>query len=378
MKVTNANRIASVGSIPSIWSILSVCLLVTACQDSKTPMPDASTDTDSDSDTDTETDTGEPDWGDTIPCSGEKAADEICVPGGKYLLGCVPGDNECEDYEKPLVLVNLSPFFIEKYEAQFGEVIDFLNDVKDDDGILQYDNGITWTDGTENHRIWSLTYNDMYPVQKNSSGEYEFNWDVTDNTIEGSCPLQGGINGVASGFSWLGAKMYCEWKGMTLPSEAQWEAAARGHTLNKYPCGTDITDCFYGYYDCCNGECTNCDCLSCCYPFSPAKAGGACPSPLGVNGMYGNAYEWVADIYDEGHAWADGLVDPVQSDETANECGSHVAKGGCVASLRTQVRISSRGYWSYISDVGGQYETARCVRLDEAPAVPDAGVDAGK
>lgn len=62
MKVTNTNRIASIGSIPSIWPILPICMLIAfGCDDAgKSEMdagPDTDTDTDSDTDTDTDTDT---------------------------------------------------------------------------------------------------------------------------------------------------------------------------------------------------------------------------------------------------------------------------------------------------------------------------------
>ena len=52
---------------------------------------DVDTDTDTDSDSDTDT------WGEEIPCGGQQRHDEYCVPGGTYVMGCVPGDAQCED-----------------------------------------------------------------------------------------------------------------------------------------------------------------------------------------------------------------------------------------------------------------------------------------
>ena len=42
-------------------------------------------------------------------------------------MGCVPGDDECTDMEKPLVEVTLSPFFIDEYEATNDEILDTAN-----------------------------------------------------------------------------------------------------------------------------------------------------------------------------------------------------------------------------------------------------------
>ena len=48
---------------------------------------------------------------------------EVCIPGGNYLMGCVPGDTECADNEKPLVMPTLSPFFVDVKETTFEEII---------------------------------------------------------------------------------------------------------------------------------------------------------------------------------------------------------------------------------------------------------------
>ena len=378
--------------LDKIWGatvlfVIAVCAWsCSSCSEDDNSKPDASPDTDTDSDVDT--DTGELDWGDTTTCANAPGEDEVCIPGGKYLMGCMPGDADCEDNEKPLVLVELSPFFIDRNEAQLGEVIEFLNAVKDDDGIIQYEEGLTWFDGETENRIWSLLYSQhsdgsdsMSVVQQNSSGDYEFNPDVEDDGIENSCWQQGGIEAVAGGFSWLGAKMFCEWKGMQLPTEAQWEAAARGQTMNEIPCGTDPPECWYGYYDC-HGVCSTLfdpEAGRCCYPFTPEKAGELCLSPFGVNGMYGNAYEWTADYCDEGHGWAEGTIDPQQTDPSSNDWGCHASKGGSVAGSSSRVRVSARGCGSSSNcDTGGSSGGVRCVRPDEPAVLPDAGVDGGQ
>ena len=97
---------------------------------------DADTDADSDSDTETDTETGPDlswDGGPEIPCEGEPEEGEVCIPGGTYLMGCMPYDTNCEDNEQPMVEVTLSPFYIEQYETSNGDVIEFLNSLTGED-----------------------------------------------------------------------------------------------------------------------------------------------------------------------------------------------------------------------------------------------------
>lgn len=104
------------------------------------------------------------------------------------------------------------------------------------------------------------------------------------------------------GVSWEDTWAYCAWAGLMLPSEAQWEAAARGTDGRTYPWG--------------NG------------PPTPERANfgkrvanplkvGAClagASPFGVLDMAGNVWEWCADVWDpDAYQQRNGTVDPVAS-----------------------------------------------------------------
>jgi formylglycine-generating enzyme required for sulfatase activity len=360
ISVLGGDRSATLALLGSVALALVGC---SSCSDGDGAAPDGG-----DTDTDWE-------FGDTTPCANEARPTEACVPGGNYLMGCVPGDTECEDNEKPLVMVTHSPFFADKNEATIAEVIDWMNAIKDDEDAVVYTDGIGWKAGEGSVSLWVLEWGDVRTVTT-IDGEYQFNWAATED-----CPaIMGGPEAAAGGFSWLGAKMFCEWKGMVLPTEAQWEAAARGQTFNKFPCGPELNECWAGIYGCCEGggacetyydyEC------SCSAPL-PATEADSCLSPFGLTGMYGNADEWTTDWWDGGHQeCSGGCVDPQPQSTPPNQNSNHVVKGGSLcSSSQKYLRVSARP--SITSDDVARGRGVRCVRPDEPFVVPDAGADGG-
>jgi formylglycine-generating enzyme required for sulfatase activity len=175
----------------------------------------------------------------------------VAIPAGSFTMGNDAGPPE----ERPAHAVTLPAFSIDRFPVTNARFAEFLNavgpvskkkerlfDVDDPDARIHMVGG-KWTadEGYENHPVVEV--------------------------------------------SWAGARDYCAWRGKRLPTEAEWEKAARGADGRRYPWGNEAPDRTRARFGARKNETVPVDSF-------PAGA-----SPYGVRDMAGNAWEWVSSAY---------------------------------------------------------------------------------
>ena len=134
------------------------------------------------------------------------------------------------------------------------------------------------------------------------------------------------------GVTWDQAQAYCAWAQGRLPTEAEWEKAARGTNENIHPWGNDEPACNITNFGYCTGSTSEVDVFE----------NGA--SPYGVYDMAGNIFEWVGDWYGEAY-YLEGLT----LNPTGPESGQYrVIRGSSFETDLDQMASAIRHYGAQV------------------------------
>lgn len=166
--------------------------------------------------------------------TGKDGGTMVLVPGGAFVMG----SGEGRDDETPPRTINVAPFYIDKLEVTNAQYLRFVTET-----------------GTKPPLNWG-----------------------------GPKPAEKAMQLPVTDVSWFDAMRYAAWAGKRLPTETEWEKAARGKDGRRFPWGNED-----------NPAARNINDASGIQPVGSRLAGA---SPYGCLDMSGNAWEWVADWYD--------------------------------------------------------------------------------
>ena len=255
----------------------------------------------------------------------------VYAPGGTFQMGSDVSDPYAEGDEFPQHSVSLDGFWIDQTEVTNAQFATFLNERGN-----QTESGAA-----------SLDLEDVDCLIE-WVGEYR--------------PRSGYADHPVVEVSSYGAVAYCEWAGGRLPTEAEWEYAARGSQGLAYPWG-DILDCSRANFDdetqddddvVPGGE--GCDGYDRTAPVGSFPAGA---SWCGALDMAGNVWEWTADRYGSDYYGYSPSQNP-----TGPSSGEHrVIRGGSWGNGPDYVRSANRGY--RLLDFTGISIGLRCARGSE-------------
>jgi sulfatase modifying factor 1 len=201
-------------------------------------------------------------------------------------MGCSPGDNECNSNEKPLHQVTITKgFWIGQTEVTKAAYERFAGatgrQMPSDPGFL-------------------LGYTDHMPI----------------------------VN-----VTWNDAHDYCTWAGGRLPTEAEWEYAARGGSTEARPGDIDAIAWYRSNVRA-----------------GPSEVGQKRANGFGLFDMLGNVWEWVNDWYNGNYYDSSPHADPAGP----SSGDTRVVRGGSWDSDSTYIRVSVRN-WKYMSNTFSEF-----------------------
>ncbi len=264
----------------------------------------------------------------------------VVIPAGSFRMGCVSGSDDCRDHERPVRDVEVASFAMSKYEVTRGQFAAFAA-----------------ATGHAARRCYVHIWKD--PLFAGPRWERE--WDDRASWREPGFDQRD--NEPVTCMSWEDAQAYVRWLSAEtgddyrLPSESEWEYAARAGTTTPFYWGTSAHEhCAHGnaadrsaeetfrsrkffreYSDCSDG-------LS-----WTAPVGSFAPNTFGLHDMAGNVWEWVEDCW---HADYEGAPEDGTAWTSDGNCSRRVLRGGSWLDRPVPLRSAHRG----LNDAGLRFD----------------------
>ena len=250
-----------------------------------------------------------------VAFSGAAVAAEsqmIRIPGGTFMMG----SNASLVDEYPSHKVTVKTFYLDKTEVTNAQFVKYLN---------QFGH-----DGLNGERMYDLRDNDAR---------------IRMLVRRSYVPFKGHENMPVNEASWIAARHYCANLNKRLPTEAEWEFAARGTEGRKYPWGNEAPDKTRGHFNRDWGD------------MAPVDAYPKGATPEGVLGMAGNVHEWTSSASDRYPYRANG------GREIVNFYADRVTRGGAHDSPADELNATWRGATVSRNPNGGHHNIGfRCAR----------------
>jgi formylglycine-generating enzyme len=235
--------------------------------------------------------------------TGKDGAPMVLIPAGTFVMGAPDSEGNKDEHPRHQIMVD--GFYMDKFEVT----------------VARYAKSM-----------------------RSGNNRKPAGWDWVDSKKHSKLPVVG--------VDWHDAMAYCEWAGKRLPTEAEWEKAARGRDERKYPWGNEQPTAMLanfgkeGHYpiDVYN------------YDLAPVDSHDAGNSPYGLHHMAGNVLEWTADWYDKNYY----SKSPERNPTGPSRSDFRVLRGGCYANGATDVRSSVRR--GVAADVQGHPFGFRCAQ----------------
>ena len=289
----------------------------------------------------------------------------VYIPGGSFTMGAPESDQQAWPHERPAHPVRVNAFFIDKTEvtnAQFGEFVEATG------YVTVAERAIDWEElksqvppGTPRPHDSVLQPGSLVfkqPEQPVRNLQDYSQWWIWKTGADWKHPKgpESSIEGLEAHpvvhIAYEDALAYCEWAGRRLPTEAEWEFAARGTFQNtRYPWGNEReklesnTNSWTGEFPMSNDRTDG--------YMTTAPVATYPPNGYGLYDMAGNVWEWTSDWYNtDYYAWAlkQGELDnphgaPEHYNPSQPYVQQRVVKGGsflCSDSYCASYRVSAR------------------------------------